>query len=639
MEREFKILQTIRNPGDIKKLKTGQLHTLAAELRDYIIRVVSKNGGHLASNLGVIELTLALHYVFDSPRDRIIWDVGHQCYAHKIITGRKDAFPTLRKLNGLSGFPKREESKHDAFNTGHSSTSISAAAGMAVGRDLRRQGGKVIAVIGDGALTGGMALEALNHAGHLGKDMLIILNDNNMSIGQNVGALSVYLTELTTTRYYQLFRRTFDGAVRRIPLFGKRLLDYIYRLKRSLKAFLFRANIFADLGFEYVGPVHGHNINLLISMLKNIRKLAKPVVLHITTQKGRGYRFAETDPMLFHGVGSFSVIDGKFEKKETTSFTEAFGEALVTLARKDDTITAVTAAMTNGTGLAGFERHFPTRFFDVGICEQHGVTFAAGLASRGLRPVVAIYSTFMQRAADQVIHDVALQNLPVVFCLDRAGLAGSDGETHHGLFDISLFHPVPNLTILSPASARELFLMLDYALKQGKPVIIRYPRSICPVEQPAFSAPLEPGRGAFVHRRDGRVLLLALGGMMDQALEAAYILGGGGIPVDVYNMRFIKPLDRDYLAEVARGYDYVYVLEDGIRAGGIGEHLCARLGPRCRGTVFDVFAVPDVFIKQGTREELFNVCGLDAASIARNITGKVSSRTGFGIIKQFPAEG
>ncbi len=638
MQREFPILKNIKSPADIKKLSRTQLYRLAAELRDYIIDVVSKNGGHLASNLGVIELTLALHYVFDSPADQIIWDVGHQCYAHKIITGRKDKFPTLRRFKGISGFPKREESRHDVFNTGHSSTSISAAVGMAVARDLRRKGGKVIAVIGDGALTGGMALEALNHAGHLGKDLIIILNDNNMSIGQNVGAMSVYLTELTTTRYYQLFRRTFDGAVRKIPFLGKRLLDYIYRLKRSLKAFLFRANIFADLGFDYVGPVHGHNIHVLITMLKNIRNLGKPVVLHVTTQKGRGYSFAETDPMLFHGVGSFSIVDGKFEKKDTVSFTEAFGETMLSLAQTDELVVAVSAAMTNGTGLTAFEKRYQKRFFDVGICEQHAVTFAAGMAARGLKPVVAIYSTFMQRAADQVIHDVAMQKLPVVFCLDRAGLVGSDGETHHGIFDISLFRPIPNMSILAPASGRELSLMLRYALAQKQPVMIRYPRGNCPVELPAYSAPLESGKGVFAVRQNGTVLLIALGSIIPQALEASRILTTEGIPADVYNLRFIKPLDIDSLAEDIKGYSFVYFLEDGVRSGGIGEHLAARLGDAIRESVFEVLGVPDAFIEQGTREELLRVCGLDASSIAARIKKRVFPRDRFGIIKKFSAE-
>ncbi|MBN1798366.1 MAG: 1-deoxy-D-xylulose-5-phosphate synthase [Spirochaetales bacterium] len=635
---QYHVLKNIQSPKDIKRLSRSQLYTLAHELREYIIKVVSENGGHLASNLGVIELTLALHYVFNSPQDKIVWDVGHQSYAHKIITGRKEAFSSLRKFKGISGFPKRAESKHDPFNTGHSSTSISAALGLAVGRELKQKHGKVIAVIGDGALTGGMALEALNHAGHLGKDLIIILNDNNMSIGQNVGALSVSLTELTTTRYYQLFRKTFDGMVRRIPLFGKRLLGYIYRLKRSIKAFLFRANIFADFGFEYVGPVHGHNINLLINMLKNIKNLGKPVVLHITTQKGRGYKFAETDPTLFHGVGAFSIIDGKFEKKETVSFTEAFGQAITALAEKNKNIVAISAAMTHGTGLSAFEKRFPGRFFDVGICEQHAVTFAAGLACQGLKPVVAIYSTFMQRAADQVIHDVAMQNLPVILCLDRAGLAGSDGETHHGVFDIALFRSVPNLTLLAPASMHELFLMLQYALKQRNPVMIRYPRAVCSSELPAFSQKLEQGRGVFVHGQRSKILLAAVGGIMEQALETAYMLNSQGIPVDVYNLRFIKPLDLDYFAEMVKDYSYICFLEDGVIDGGIGRQLTAALRSRSKDLVFDVFGVPDAFIEQGTREELLALCGLDAVSLARKIKKRILPHGHFGVVKEFTSE-
>jgi 1-deoxy-D-xylulose-5-phosphate synthase len=636
--KKYKILKNIKNPNDIKKLNQSQLYTLAHELREYIIQVVSENGGHLASNLGVIELTIALHYVFNSPQDQIVWDVGHQSYAHKIITGRKESFSSLRQFKGISGFPKRSESKHDVFNTGHSSTSISAALGLSVGRDLKQKTGKVIAVIGDGALTGGMALEALNHAGHLGKNLIIILNDNNMSIGQNVGAMSVYLTELTTTRYYQLFRKTFDGMVQSIPLFGKRLLQYIYRLKRSLKAFLFRAHIFADLGFEYVGPVHGHNINLLIHMLKNIKNLEKPVVLHVTTQKGKGYKFAESDPMLFHGVGSFSIIDGKFEKKHTISFTEAFGEAIVGLAERNSNIVAITAAMTHGTGLTAFEKLFPKRFFDVGICEQHALTFAAGLACRGLKPVVAIYSTFMQRAVDQVIHDVAMQNLPVIMCFDRAGLVGSDGETHHGVFDIALFQSVPNLIILSPASKQELFLMLQYALKQKKPVIIRYPRSVCSSELPAFSQEMKAGKGVFVHGQRNKILIAATGGIMEQALETSYILNSQGIPVDVYNIRFIKPLDIAYFASRIKDYNYICFLEDGVVAGGIGQHLAVSLKAYLKNVVYDIFGVPDAFIEQGTRDELLALCGLDAVSLSERIRKRILPRQGFGVIKEFSAD-
>jgi len=637
--KQYQILKKIKSPKDIKKLTPNELYTLAQELREYIIKVVSENGGHLASNLGVIELTIALHYVFDSPDDQIIWDVGHQSYAHKIITGRKEAFSTLRKFKGLSGFPKRAESKHDAFNTGHSSTSISAALGLTVGRDLKKKTGRVIAVIGDGALTGGMALEALNHAGHMGKDMIIILNDNNMSIGQNVGGLSVYLTELTTTRYYQLFRKTFDRMVRSIPLFGKRLLNYIYRLKRSIKAFLFRANIFADLGFEYVGPVQGHNINVLIHMLKNIKGLGKPVVLHVTTQKGRGYKFAEIDPMLFHGVGSFSVIDGKFEKNDAITFTEAFSEAILALAKKNNNIVAITAAMTHGTGLSAFEKRFPQRFFDVGICEQHAVTFAAGLACQGLIPVVAIYSTFIQRAVDQVIHDVAMQNLPVIICLDRAGLAGRDGETHHGVFDIAMFRSVPNLTILAPASKQELFLMLEYAVKQKNPVIIRYPRCVCSSELPAFFRQLKTGKGVFVHGQRSKVLLVVVGGIMEQVLETSYILNSQGIPADVYNIRFIKPLNISYFADKIKGYNYICFLEDGVIAGGIGEYLAASLKPYFKDFVYDIFGVPDTFIEQGTREELLALCRLDAVSLAERIKKRILPQGGFGIIKEFSADG
>ncbi|HEQ71930.1 MAG TPA: 1-deoxy-D-xylulose-5-phosphate synthase [Spirochaetia bacterium] len=615
--KRYPLLERIGGVEDVKKLPMRALPRLAAEIRHYMIDVVSRNGGHLASNLGVVELTIALHRVFDSPKDKIIWDVGHQTYPHKILTGRKEAFKTLRQFRGLSGFPKRSESQHDIFETGHASTSISAALGMLCGQNLRGIEGNVIAVIGDGSLTGGIALEALNHAGQLGKRLIIVLNDNNMSIGQNVGGLSVYMTKLTATRPYRLFRNTVDRLVKRIPGIGIRLYEYIRRFKRGLKAFFFRTNLFADLGYEYVGPLPGHNIESLVHVFENVVKnFDRPTVVHVATVKGKGYNHAETDPCSFHGVGAFTVGNGAFEKKTGLTFTGSFSRALVRAAEGNDRIVAVTAAMTDGTGLTEFARRFPKRFFDVGIAEQHAVTFAAGLAQSGMRPVASIYSTFMQRAADQVIHDVALQRLPVVFALDRAGLVGNDGETHHGVFDIALFRGVPGLSILSPANDLEMRSMLAWALQQETPVIIRYPRGRIGLDDVDLSAPLVPGQGVLLGGNGGEILITATGGMLVEALEASRLLAARDMPADVYHLRFIKPINEDILAETVARYRSVLFLEDGVVRGGIGEQLAATLAARESRAVCECVGIPDRFVAHGSREELLRLCGMDAAGIA-----------------------
>ena len=626
------ILPKINSPEDLKKLTFSELNQLSCEIRELIVATVASNGGHLASNLGVVELSVALHRVFNSPDDKIVWDVGHQCYAHKLLTGRFARFSTLRRQNGLAGFPKRSESEHDAFNTGHASTSISAALGLLAAD--RIQGGKshAVAVIGDGALTGGLAYEALSHAGHLSLPLIVILNDNKMSISENVGGLSKYLSRLSMKRYYQIFRRNFDAIVKKIPFVGNAFFNLIVRLKRAVKAVFYIDNFFVDLGFEYVGPIKGHNIAALTGVLEDARNLNRPVVIHVITRKGKGYGFAEDEPDSYHGVGSFSVDGGLAEKDSSgkkRSFTESFSNALLEAAGRDKRVVAVTAAMQTGTGLSPFKKIFPGRFFDVGIAEEHAVTFAAALASNGLRPVVAIYSTFIQRAVDQVIHDAALQKLPVIFALDRAGLVGEDGETHQGLFDIALFRSAPNMTILSPASGEETRLLLDWALSQENsgPVALRYPKALCPAETQAFSQPVEKGRGVWISRGERKQVCIAFtGSLYREAAAAAAILGEKGIEADLYNLRFLKPIDEEYLAGIIRGYKLTAVLEEGMREGGFGEYAAA-LAQRYSGsadrTNTAVFAVESAFLEEdralGTREELLAISGLDGESAAKKI--------------------
>lgn len=611
------ILPAVRGPEDLARFSYPELAKLSAEIRGRIVAAVSRHGGHLASNLGAVELTIALHRVFSSPRDKIVWDVGHQCYAHKILTGRADAFSAgLRRSGGLSGFPKRSESPHDAFDTGHSSTSISAALGILAADRLAGGKARAVAVIGDGALTGGIAYEGLAHAGQLGLPLVVVLNDNKMSIGPNVGSLSKYLSRLSMMSPYQRARNKVDRILRRIPLCGDFLYDALVRFKRGLKAIFYPENFFVDLGFEYVGPIDGHHLPQLEQVLQDASRLSRPVVVHVTTRKGKGYEFAEDDPSSFHGVTPFSVTEGLVERRGSATFTEAFGRALVSLGAKDERVVAVTAAMEKGTGLAAFRAAFPARFFDVGIAEQHAVTFAAGMAARGLRPVVAVYSTFMQRAVDQVLHDVAVQGLPVVFCMDRAGFVPDDGETHQGLFDIALFRSAPGLSILAPAGAEELAAMLGWAAASGRPAVLRYPKAACPHEPESLLAPIEEGRGAFVRRSGASALLAFTGSLFPQASEAADLLAQEGIDVDLYNLRFLKPVDDDYLAGVLAGYDFVAVAEEGTAMGGFGEYvagLAARRGLRVR---LCPLGAGDRFPAQATRAELLRDAGLDGRGLA-----------------------
>ena len=627
------LLSKIHSPQNLKNLSQSEIIQLAQEIRKEIINVVGKNGGHLASNLGVVELTLALHRVFESPKDAIIWDVSHQCYTHKLLTDRYKDFQTLRQKDGISGFTNTQESVHDFFINGHSSTSISSALGLLTARELNNDSGKVIAVIGDGALTGGMAYEALSHAGQLCKNLIVVLNDNQMSIDHNTGAVSRYLSRLTMTGGYQTFRYKVDKLIDKIPYIGRPFEKFIFRFKRALKGLFLTNNLFVDLGFEYVGPLDGHNEALLEKVLKKVSHLHRPVVVHVITKKGRGYSPAENNPELFHGIGPFQISDGTVETFDTTSFTEAFSQIICQKAQENKDIVAITAAMAKGTGLTSFSIKYPERFFDVGIAEEHAVTFAGGLAKGGKIPVTCIYSTFMQRSVDQMILDIALQKAHAVFMLDRAGAVPSDGVTHQGIFDISLFRPIPDLEILSPVSQNDLKLCFDWAVDKGTCVVIRYPKLSCPTEFPQFSSPVELGRGIFMpctefvienvtekqlEAHKNKVLVVLTGGMYPEAQKAvrSVLLEDGY--ADMYILRFIKPFDESYFIELAKKYYGVVFVEDGVKIGGICEYLKSILAEN--GILnTKLLGFDDKFFSHGTRDEILEAAGLSVNHIKRAI--------------------
>ncbi|MDY4523909.1 MAG: 1-deoxy-D-xylulose-5-phosphate synthase [Treponema sp.] len=627
------LLSKIHSPQNLKNLSQSEIIQLAQEIRKEIINVVGKNGGHLASNLGVVELTLALHRVFESPKDAIIWDVSHQCYTHKLLTDRYKDFQTLRQKDGISGFTNTQESVHDFFINGHSSTSISSALGLLTARELNNDSGKVIAVIGDGALTGGMAYEALSHAGQLCKNLIVVLNDNQMSIDHNTGAVSRYLSRLTMTGGYQSFRYKVDKLIDKIPYIGRPFEKFIFRFKRALKGLFLTNNLFVDLGFEYVGPLDGHNEALLEKVLKKVSHLHRPVVVHVITKKGRGYSPAENNPELFHGIGPFQISDGTVETFDTTSFTEAFSQIICQKAQENKDIVAITAAMAKGTGLTSFSIKYPERFFDVGIAEEHAVTFAGGLSKGGKIPVTCIYSTFMQRSVDQMIHDIALQKAHAVFMLDRAGAVPADGVTHQGIFDISLFRPIPDLEILSPVSQNDLKLCFDWAVDKGTCVVIRYPKLSCPTEFPQFSSPVELGRGIFMpctefvienvtekqlEAHKNKVLVVLTGGMYPEAQKAvrSVLLEDGY--ADMYILRFIKPFDESYFIELAKKYYGVVLVEDGVKIGGICEYLKSILAEN--GILnTKLLGFDDKFFSHGTRDEILEAAGLSVNHIKRAI--------------------
>ena len=623
------LLESINSPQDIKSLSAKELSRLCTEIRSEILNVVANNGGHLSSNLGIVELTLALHRVFDTPKDSIVWDVGHQAYVHKLITGRYKDFHTLRQKKGISGFPKREESEHDAFNTGHASTSISAALGISQGLFLQGETARSIAVIGDGAMTGGMAFEGISCAGDLKRPLIVILNDNQMSISKNTGSFARYLSSIIIHPLYQKVKYAVDSFLQKIPFFGRSLLTFIYSVKMSIKGVFYKNNIFVELGFEYVGPIDGHNIKVLEKVLKSVKRLKTPVVIHVRTIKGYGYRFARENPQAFHGTPPFNLVDGKVDKNMSITFTQSFCKSLIKEAKNNNDIVAITAAMPGGTGLIDFQHLYPNRFFDVGIAEEHAVTFAAGLATRGLSPIVAIYSTFMQRAVDQVIHDVALQNLHVIFMLDRAGAVPQDGSTHQGSFDISIFRAVPNMTILSPASNVEMSLMLKWALKESGPVMIRYPKKACPQEAPAFSSTIEKGKGVFAFKhKKSKILLVCIGSIYQEVRDAAQNLREEEVYADIYNLRFIKPFDEKYFFNIVQKYPYIFVFEDASKLGGIAEYieyiLLKNSSIQTKKKKIHIMAFPDLFLDQGTREEILEEASLSSAKIASFIADNLT---------------
>lgn len=624
------LLPGIKGPDDLKDLSLPDLKQLCAEIRDAIITTVSCNGGHLGASLGVVELTVALHHVFDSPRDKILWDVGHQAYGHKLLTGRNDAFATLRRRGGISGFPKQEESPHDIFGVGHASTAISAALGFALARDVRQEDHAVIALVGDGALTGGLSFEGLNNAGQSQADLIVILNDNKMSISPNVGALAKHLTRITSGQHYNRLEADIWELLGKIP-HGSKAQVLASRIKDSLKQFMVPASLFEELGFKYFGPIDGHDLPVVIKTLRAVRRLKGPILIHTLTKKGKGYRYAEEDRQKYHGVGRFDKADGiKVVKNRVPSYTDVLGETLCELAKPDSRIHGITAAMPEGTGLDRLRDLLPDRFHDVGIAEGHAVTFAAGLASCGQRPVVALYSTFLQRAVDQVVHDVALQKLPVVFAVDRAGLVGEDGPTHHGVFDLAFLRMIPNMVVMAPRDEDQLRHMLATGLaRQEGPSALRYPRGTGQgVELKGAPRVLPLGKAEVL--RPGRDLcLLAVGSMVYPALEAAKILTQSGYSAQVVDMRFIKPLDRELLAAVWQEFSLVATLEEGNLPGGFGagvlewasEYATGAAGPRVLP-----LGIPDAFQEQATRTELLAQLGLDGQGIAsallKNLVGR-----------------
>jgi len=613
------LIEKINSPSDLKSLSRSDLPVLAAEIRKLIVDVVSKNGGHLASSLGAVELAIAIHYVFDAPDDKIIWDVGHQAYAHKLITGRREQFHTLRQYRGLCGFTRMSESPYDAFSTGHSSTSISASLGMACAKRLKNDTSKVIAVIGDGSMTAGLAYEGLNQAGDIHKDLIVIFNDNEMSISKNVGALSSLLSRTFSVQYLQNFKKELGDFLKSLPKIGDDVYKFAKRSEESLKNLITPGILFEAFNFEYFGPINGHKLNHLIDILNNIKELKEPVLLHVTTKKGKGYPPAEKNPVYFHGVGSFEVKTGNCIKKKgpILSYTEVFGNTLVELAEKDNKIIAVTAAMPEGTGLSIFAKTYPERFFDVGIAEQHGVTFAAGLATEGFKPVVSIYSTFLQRAYDQILHDVCIEALPVIFAVDRGGIVGEDGATHNGLFDLSYLRSLPNMVVMAPKDENELRQMLVTSLGHNGPIAFRYPRGRgTGVDISEDIVPLPIGKGEVL--KEGKdMLILAIGRSVCEALSAYSTLSEEhNISSTVVNCRFVKPLDTELITSLAKKIPRIITIEENVRQGGFGSAILECLNDEGI-TSFHLkrMGIPDIFVEHGKQELLRSKYNIDAPAI------------------------
>ena len=608
------MLEKINSIDDLKKLNIEEKKILAQEIREYIIKIVSKNGGHLASNLGVVELTISLHSIFNVPFDKIIWDVGHQTYTHKILTGRKEELKTLRTSGGIAGFPKLEESETDCFNTGHSSTSISIALGMAKARDIKQENNSIICVIGDGALTGGMALEALNDAGSSDTKLTVILNDNEMSISKNVGGVNMLLSKLRTKKLYTKSNISAKKIIKKVPVVGAPFVKFVQKAKRSIKQFIIPKMYFEDIGFRYLGPVDGHDIEKLESLLKISKELDGPVLIHVLTKKGKGYKPAEENPDKFHSTSAFEIETGKTLKEKQTDYSKIFGNKLIQLAEKNNKIVAITASMKDGTGLTEFQKKFPNRFFDVGIAEQHAIGFSAGLASNGMIPVVPIYSSFYQRAYDQVIHDVCIQNLPVIMCVDRAGIVGADGETHQGILDLSFFNIIPNLTIMAPKNFKELEDMLEFATKLNKPVVIRYPRGGEGKNIFKENQKIEYGKSEILQEGND-ISILAIGKMVDRAIDVCNKLKEDNINAEVINIRFLKPLDKESIIKSVKKTKNCITIEDNILLGGLASNVKELLIDNKIDVNIKTFGYPNKFIKHGSVEDIEKKYGLDTESI------------------------
>ncbi len=617
------ILDRINEPNDIKNIEPEQYEELAAQIREFLIHSVSITGGHLASNLGAVELTMALHLCLNLPKDKLIFDVGHQSYTHKILTGRKDGFDKMRTFGGMSGFPKMKESPCDAFDTGHSSTSISAALGYARARDLRGEDYTVAAVIGDGSMTGGMAYEALNNVSRLGSNMIIVLNDNKMSISENVGGLSQHLSSLRARESYVDFKLQVEKKLQQIPRVGDSMARNVKRSKDSIRKVLVKGGVFENLGIKYIGPVDGHNIQEMVRIFTGVKKLNQPVLVHVVTQKGRGYRPAEVNPSAFHGIGSFDVATGKAKASSGESYTSVFSREICRLAKTHEDVIAVCAAMPDGTGLTRFNHYFPDRFFDVGIAEQHAVTFAAGMAAGGMKPFVAVYSSFLQRAYDQIIHDVCIQNLPVVFCVDRAGLVGADGETHQGIFDLSYLSMIPNMTVMAPKNKNELVQMLRFAYDYQGPVAVRYSRGEAWEGLSEWNAPVVYGKSELISA-GSKVALVAVGSMVKDAVKVKELLAAKGIDAGLVNARFVAPVDTEMLDQLAKEYDLVVTMEENVLSGGFGQACLAYYENKGETVPVITVGVPDVYVEHGSVDVLKASLHMDPEAVTARIIEKLS---------------
>ena len=614
------VLDKIQRPNDVKELKEQELPILADEIRQFIIDKVSDNGGHLASNLGVVELTIALHRCLNFPQDKLIWDVGHQSYTHKILTGRKNGFDSLRKYHGMSGFPKRDESNCDAFDTGHSSTSLSAGLGMVCARELKKEKYKVVSVIGDGSLTGGLAFEALNNAASLKSNYIMILNDNHMSISENVGGLSHYLAGVRTAKGYTNFKKNVKASLSKMNAIGEELERNIRRAKSMLKQVFIPGMFFEDMGITYLGPIDGHNIEALTEVIEDAKQVEGAVLIHVITEKGKGYEPAQLHPESYHGVGPFIKKNGMAKKpKEEATYTDLFAKTICELAQTHEKLITITAAMMDGCGLKGFAKRFPDRFFDVGIAEEHAVTFACGLAAGGFHPFFAVYSSFLQRGYDQILHDMCMQNLPVTLMLDRAGLVGNDGETHQGVFDLSYLTMIPNMTVFAPKNRYEFQDAIAFAADFEAPMAIRYPKTDAVRVLKEYREPIKLGKSEWI-RRGNRVALLAIGTMVETAMEVEELLAKDGIDATVVNLRFAKPLDYEMLDEVLDYHSLIVTMEENVLSGGVGEHICRYVELHSTGVRVIACGIPDKFIHQGSIKELLEETGLDAQSIYQKIS-------------------